>query len=404
MSTAFEFDPFDPEQTQTLWPRFREIREHYPISRPGDFVFVARYRDAVEVLRQPELFSNGQGFRAAGVDVPLEDRLVGELDPPHHRPIRRLLTKILVPATAEQVAPFTRRMADAALDRIIAAGTGDLVSDLTLLLPTQVTVKVLGLPVEDAEQLAAWANDLMHSDWPALNRTERGEGLQGAFPEYASYIDRHVAARRNSSPSTGDTLARLVHEEVFGAPISDRQLRALVSNLLLGGISTSTSMLGNIFHYLLTHSEHLTALRESPRLIPAAVEESLRLHPPILYVMRTCMERTKLSGFEIRAGERIIVSIASANRDDAIFPDADSFLLDRNPKQHAHLSFSGGPHLCLGASLARMVGSIVTSAFCERFDAVGFALEDDFSFEPTPVFMEFGPAHLPVRVLRSRGS
>lgn len=389
------FDPFDPKQTQAQWPFFREIRRHSPISRPGDFVFVSRYEDGLEVLRTPKLFSSGQGFRAPGVVVPLEDKLVGELDPPTHRPIRRLLSSTLLPATVGHAETFTREMAQKAFEGLKTAGGGDLVNELTLRLPTQVTVHVLGLPVEDSRQIAGWANELLHSEWVATNRTPRGEGILGAFPDYARYIDQQVALRRQSSAPPSDLLGELVAKHVFDAPVSDRQIRALVSNLLLGGISTSTSLLGNLFHYLLRHPADHRALREDPARVPAAVEESLRLHPPVLYVVRTCTEETEISGFSIHAGERVIVSLASANRDDKIYPESDRFRLDReSPKPH--LSFSAGPHLCVGAGLARMVGRVVTEVFVDLFAEDEVRLDDGFSFEPTPVFLEFGPRRLPV--------
>ena len=391
------FDPFDPDQTQAQWPFFREIRRQSPISRPGDFVFVARYEDGLEVLRNPKLFSSGQGFRAPGIVVPLEDKLVGELDPPTHRPIRRLLSTTLLPATVGHAEIFTREMAQNSLDDLATTGGGDLVNELTLMLPTQVTVHVLGLPVEDSRQIADWANELLHSEWVATNRTPRGEGIVGAFPDYAGYIDEQVALRRQSNAPPSDQLRELVANHVLDAPVSDRQIRSLVSNLLLGGISTSTSLLGNLFHHLLRHPADHRALRKDSTRVPAAVEESLRLHPPVLYVVRTCAKETEISGFSIRAGERVIVSLASANRDDEIYPDSDRFRLDRDsPKPH--LSFSAGPHLCVGAGLARMVGRVVTEAFTGLFAEDDIRLDDGFSFEPTPVFLEFGPRRLPVVV------
>jgi cytochrome P450 len=358
---------------------------------------VARYEDVKAVLRKPLVFSSAQGFRAPGVVVPLEDKIVGELDPPHHQPIRRLLTSILVPKIVERATPFTERLAADQVDSIANRGGGDLVEHITLLLPTQVTAYVLGLPEQDAPQLAAWANELMHSEWPATNCTERGEGLSGAFPEYSQYIDRQVAFRRNSPDPPDDLITGMVQKSVFGKPVSDRQIRTLVSNLLLGGIATSTSMLGNLMHHLLTHPIDLRALRDDPSLIPAAVEESLRLSPPILYVVRTCSEDSEIGGVPVKAGERVILSIASANRDDTIYPDADAFRLDRT-RPEPHLAFSAGPHLCVGAGLSRMEGQVVLEAFTRRFSEGTIALEDGYVFESTPVFMEYGPTTLPVVV------
>jgi len=392
---AFQFDPFDPKQTQNMWHQFRDLRENNPISRPGDFVFVTRYDDVKAVLRKPRAFGNSQGFRAPGVEVPVEDRLVGELDAPLHRPIRRLLTDILTPRIVENARAFTRATARAQLENLAGRGRGDLVRDFTLLLPTQVTVHILGLPVEDSPQLSQWANELLHSDWPAYNRTERGEGLVGAFPEYAAYIDRHVDERRDSSDPPDDLITGLIRQRLFDEPVSSRQIRALVSNLILGGISTSTNMLGNLLHHLLRNPADFRALRAKPELAATAVEESLRLMPPILYVVRTCTIPTEISGFKIEAGERVICSLASANRDDRIFPDPDSFRLDRE-KPAAHMSFSFGPHLCLGASSARMVGQVVTEEFTQHFDCDQISLSPEYRFEGVPVFMEYGPGELPV--------
>jgi cytochrome P450 len=395
MSAPFHFDPFDPAITQNMWDEFRGIREAHPVSRHGDFVFVARFEDAKAVLRKPLVFSSAQGFRAPGVVVPLEDKIVGELDPPHHQPIRRLLTSILVPKIVDRATPFTERVAAEQIEGMVARGGGDLVEGLSLLLPTQVTVDVLGLPEADAPQLAAWANELMHSEWPATNRTDRGEGLSGAFPEYSEYIDRQVAWRRSSPDPPDDLITGMVQKSVFGRAVSDRQIRTLVSNLLLGGIATSTSLLGNLMHHLLTHPDDFRALRDDSSRIPAAVEESLRLSPPILYVVRTCAEDTEIGGVPVKAGERVIVSIASANRDDAIYPDADTFRLDRD-RPEPHLAFSAGPHLCVGAGLSRMEGRVVLEAFTQRFSPDTIALVDGYVFESTPVFMEYGPKTLPV--------
>ena len=221
--------------------------------------------------------------------------------------------------------------------------------------------------------------------------------LDGAFPEYAAYLDDAVARRRGAANPPDDLITALSRQELSGAPASARQIRSLLSNLILGGISTSTSMLGNLLHQLLASPDDHRVLHDDPARVSAAVEESLRIHPPILYVPRTCTADTAIGGHAVQAGERVIVSLASANRDPSVFQDPDRFRLDRDGAW-PHLSFAPGAHLCVGAGLARATGRRVVEAFVSEFAPGQMTLAQGFAFQPTPVFMEYGPSALPVQV------
>ena len=170
----------------------------------------------------------------------------------------------------------------------------------------------------------------------------------------------------------------------------------MTGHIVLGGISTTTNLLGNLLYRLLCDPELHACLRADPRLIPAAVEESLRLDPPVLFVMRICKRAVEMGGVAIEAGEQVLVGIASANRDEALFDDPDDYRLDRGLPRH--ISFSGGAHHCIGAGLARLVAQEATRAFVERFDVGDVALVPGFEFEGVPVFLEYGPARLDVEV------
>src|SRR5690242_10410561 len=173
--------------------------------------YVTRHEECREMLRDTQSFSNATGMKAPGVEVPFEDRLLGELDPPRHTLVRRVMVTALSPKLVHAAEPFMRATAAALLDGL--RDTADLVADFTVPLPNRVTVHMLGLDPGDAERLAAWAKGLMESSFPATNRTERGEGFAGAFPEFAAYIDDHIEARaaqleRGDAPD--DVLARLL--------------------------------------------------------------------------------------------------------------------------------------------------------------------------------------------------
>src|SRR5262249_8201086 len=144
------FDPFDPAQTQHLWETLRELRRSEPISRPREgFVYLARHADVKAVFRDSVRFSNREGFRGAGVVLPLEESFLGELDPPLHTDLRVLMLQAFKPGLERRAIPFTRAFCEARLRELIASGGGDLVERLALRLPAAVTLHVLGIPADD---------------------------------------------------------------------------------------------------------------------------------------------------------------------------------------------------------------------------------------------------------------
>jgi len=403
MPTAhFEaFDLFDPRQTQGLTETARRWRRESPVTRIApDAHYVARWHDCWAVLRDADTFANGNGFKA--VELPDDERMLIEMDPPLHPPLRRVVRTAFARKSVEAERSFARASAARLLDEIAAraeAGPVELVESFTDRIANLVNFHLMGFPVEDTPRIVAWAREILHGDWPALNRTERGEGIAGAFPDFARYVDDLVDARRGDARAD-DLIARLVGSEVLGRPLSRTMLRTLVSQIILGGISTSTNLLGSMLHRLLTTPGLHARLRADPALVPAAVEESLRLDPPVLFVRRVCRRDTELAGTPLARGEIVVVGIASANRDEAVFDDADAFRLDRGLPRH--IAFAGGAHLCSGAALARLVAVETISAHLARFEEGELELVPGFVYEGVPVFLEHGPKRLDVR-LRAAG-
>jgi cytochrome P450 len=397
---AGEFDPFDPGQAQRAWPLLKELRREgavAPIS--GGMHYVARHAECREVLRETEAFSNASGMKAPGIEVPFEDRILGELDPPQHTTVRRVMVTALTPKVVHAAEPFIRGTAEGLLDGVTVPGTADLVPAFTVPLPNRVTVHLLGFPAEDADQIASWAGELMVSEFPRTNRTERGEGFAAAFPEFAGYIDHkidrriHQVARGKKVPD--DVLSRLVQLEVDGERLTQRQLRALTRNLITGGLTTTSQLLGNLLHQLLSSAQLEQSVRADERALANSVEESLRISPPVLFVARGCVRDTPVGGSPVGAGERVIVGTGSANRDERLFEDGEEFRVER-PNADQHLTFGYGPHVCPGAALARVVARIGIATFLERFPPGTVRLHDDYEFENVPTFFEIGPRRLPV--------
>jgi cytochrome P450 len=269
----------------------------------------------------------------------------------------------------------------------------------TVPLPNRVTVHLLGFPAEDADTIASWAGALMVSEFPRTNRTERGEGFAGAFPEFAGYIDGKVEHRAHEIERgrdvPDDVLTRLLQLEVDGERLNRNQLRALVRNLITGGLTTTSQLLGNLLYQLLSVPDLERMVRADKGALDNAVEESLRIAPPVLFVARGCVRDTSIGDTSVAGGERVVVGTGSANRDELLFEEGDQFRVDR-PNADQHLTFGYGPHVCPGAALARVVARIGIATFLERFPPGTVQLAEGYEFENVPTFFEIGPRRLPV--------
>jgi cytochrome P450 len=392
------FDPFDPDQSRDAWPLLEQMRaEASVVDIANGMRYVTRHAESRAVLRDTASFSNASGMKAPGVEIPAADRLLGELDPPRHTAVRRVMVTAMTPKVVHEAEPFIKQTAAALLDEL-PDGPVELVGAYTAVLPNRVTVHLLGFDPADADQLAAWAKGLMESTFPALNRTERGDGFAAAFPEFAGYIDARIAQRASTldnGDEPADVLGRLLTLDVDGAPLPPQQVRALVRNLITGGLTTTSQLLGNMLHAVLSHPALDATLRHDRALLANAIDESLRLSPPLLFMARGCVRDTEIGGCPVHAGERVIIGAGSANRDERVFSDPDTFRADRTNADQ-HLTFGYGAHVCPGATLARAVARIGVEAYFDRFASGRVALEPGFVFEQVPTYFEHGPRRLPI--------
>jgi cytochrome P450 len=324
--------------------------------------------------------------------------MLGEQDAPQHPGVRRIVMSAFNPAAIRLEEEFVRRRARELLESVPVPGTVDMVPAFTTPLPNDATVHLLGFPMQDATQIAAWSKEVMESEWPAMNRTERGEGMVGAFPEYTDYVDRFVVALRSAvAAGTADDslLARLITADVGGEALSARQMRALVFNLLLGGLTTTAQLLGNMIFQLLDSDSVSPLASGGPDERAAFVEECLRVYPPVMLIPRGCVQETTVAGTTIKPGERVIVGSACVNRDEALFNGSEEFDATRSNGDR-HLTFGFGPHVCAGAAMARSVALIGLDEFLRFAGGRNARLPAGFTYENVPTFFEYGPKTMPV--------
>jgi cytochrome P450 len=395
------FDPMDQSKTKD-WRFLARLRNECPVSRPADHVvFTACYDETNEGFRDAKRFSSVGDMRAPGVTVPIEESFLGEIDAPLHPKIRRLLLRGFTPAAANAAEGWTRRNVRRRFEALAAAGRGDLMADLSIPLPGSVAAHELGLPDDIHDQVMVWCNELLHSTWVATGETERGVGIAGAFPELAAVIDEHIELRREPANSAPADLLSLMVQSVDsdGWRLPDQHIRTLAVNILAGSLSASY-MLGNLLHRYLVDGDGFAArLRDAPTLIPNAVEESLRYEAPVIFLFRTVRADTTIGSCPVAAGEHLMLGIGAANRDEAVYPNAEEFRLDRTGEPE-HLSFGAGPHLCLGNHLTRMVGKVVLEELMAAFSPGQLQLAPDFQWECVDHLLEYGPESLDVVVVR----
>lgn len=400
----YAFDPTDPAQSKDF-DRLARIRREQPVCRPADnLVLTTEYEATSKAFRDAKRLSSVGDMRAPGVVVPIEESFLGEVDAPLHPKIRRILLKGFTRSRAAAAEPWTRKEVARRLDAIVEAGkagaTPDLMSALAVPLPGSVSAHELGVPDALHDPVMTWCDDLLHSSWPATGKTERGEGIEGAFPELAECIDTLIKEREDAGPEVfDDLLSLMVHARTEdGWSIGAHHTRTLVVNILAGSLSASY-MLGNLFYRLLSDRQFEETLRHDDAKIPKAVEESLRFEAPVAFLFRTAREEAEIGGCPVHKGEHVMLGIAAANRDEAAYPDGESFRLDREDPPE-HLAFGIGPHICLGNHLTRMIGRVAIEEFLRTMQTYGVELAPDFEWECVDHLLEYGPGALPIVVRR----
>jgi len=389
-------DPFDPLDTTAfgLHEGLARLRADAPVSRcPNQVWFLARYDDVLAATKDVETFR--ASFREPGVVVPDEEQFVNEIPEPRHGHVRRIINSAIAQHRIGRVERIAYDLCHSLLDELLSAGGGDMVAGYSVPIPTTVIGHLLGAPLEDHRRWAEWSDEVVQGTYPTKYRNERGVGLAGAHPEFAAYVDEQIRIRREAANPPDDFITRLLTTEVDGRRLTDLEARTQLVFLFISGNETTRHLISNLCLVLASRPEVFAACRTDRALIANLVEETLRMMPPVQFLMRTCTADITLHGQRLHADDKVAFGIASANRDEAHFQDPESFRLDR-PDPRGHLAFGGGPHVCPGASLARLEARVAMEVLCERVSVM--ELEPGYRFEKVPVFWAYGPVAVPVRL------
>jgi cytochrome P450 len=331
---------------------------------------VSRYDD-VKALLSDAGMSNTDAARAPGVVVPQDDRFFFfEYDPPLHLPLRRLLRDLLSRQRIERMAPETRALASDLLRPLLRDGGGELVGGFTAPFVGRLMMRITGFPEDDAPQWRAWIRDMIGSGFSFTNQNERGTGFDQCYPDMLEYLDRRISDRAQLADPPDDVLTRVVHGNLDGAPLSPTLQRMILFSIPSAGGNTMGNFINNTFLSLATDAELFERIQRDRSLVPEALEESLRRDSPSMYISRICREPTTLAGADIGGGEKVLLGLASANRDESIYQDPDEFRLDR-ADQPPHLAFGWGTHTCIGAHVVRQSGVVLFETFLDQVSSIG---------------------------------
>jgi cytochrome P450 len=372
-----DFDPFDPAQQGTHHAKMAELRTRCPVARLASGMTVVTRFDDIRTALTERTMQNTHAGRAPGVFVPPEDRLFFfEYDPPDHLPYRRVLLDLLSRRRVANEEPWIRALVEELLDPLVLAGGGEIVSQVSVPLAGRTMMHVAGLPGEDAARWRGWIKDMVLTGFSFNNRNDHGVGYAECYPDQLDYLDEKIAERTEEFEAAGDvaglpddTLTRAVAARIDGRPLSHTVKRMMVASVVAGGANTLVNFVSNTFLSLARDSELVGRLHQDGALIPIAVEESLRRDSPSMFMTRTTAEDMELGGAPFCEGQKVLLGLASANRDETVYPQAEEFRLDR-ADQPPHVAFGWGAHLCLGAHLARLVGITLLDVFLGRVQRV----------------------------------
>jgi cytochrome P450 len=398
MSTDTTKDPiavlFDPATANDPAAAYRALRETCPVARTSSpfgehAVVISRYEDVLWALKHPEVFSS-----ASAVDIGQDQPLIPlQVDPPEHAKYRRLLDPEFSPRRIAEIEDDARRLVNGLIDRFADRGECDFHEEFATPLPSTIFLRLMGLPQSDLPTFLQWRDNTIRPDVEpgdfeaaARIREETGHAITRYFEE--------AIAERRRRPDDG-LLSRLVHAQIDGRPLDQRELLGICHLLLLGGLDTVTATLDCSVAYLATHPEHRRRLVEDPGSTAAVVEELLRAETPVMMVVRTVKEDTELRGVSLQKGDSVTVLLGAADRDPEEFPHPDEVDFDR--VQNRHLAFGGGPHRCLGSHLARMELRVGIEEFHRRVPEYRIAPGAELRYSPGIRQTESLPLVFPVR-------
>ena len=395
---ATDFDHLSEEWAAHGPDILADLRERCPVAKTERFYgayLVTRHEDIVETARDTATFSN----RVTAVNTNHPDKIKLDLspitlDPPEHGPVRRPLMPSFSPRATDELEPTVLAMAEGLLDDMGDRKLVDGALDYAQMLPVAVMGHLFGVSTEMGPTFRRWVDGMLKEGQIDLSIART------AAREVQEFFADQLRDREELGDDAPDDLVTKVlnaqAELPDGAtrPFGRKERIGALFVLMLGGIDTTWSTLGAMLFHLGSHPADLERLVNEPELMPTAVEEFLRYYSPVT-IARYITEDAEIAGCPVSAGQRVLLSYPSANRDPDYFEKPDELLLDR--ENNRHMAFGVGVHRCLGSNLARMELRVGLSAWLERYPRFELAVEpDDVKWSVGPIR---GPRSVPLRIL-----
>ena len=366
--------------TQDPFPLYEELREQ------GDGIHllelvsgytVTRYSDVRLIGTDPATFSSDTFDLSAGIHDPsdaehlrfieVSSQIFMFSDPPKHTRIRSALRHSFSPDVVERWRPVVERVTDELLARYTPGDEIDIMPGLAADVPVAVIAAILGVPQEKWPMFREWSFAYASTLDPLVQGDRRDAAIRTSL-EMFDYLHELIQQRR--AQTEDDLISHLTQTDTLrGDRLHDSELIAQIALLLIAGNETTTNLIGNGLSLLFEHPEAKSAIMADPSRLPAAIEEMLRLDPPLHFTGRKVTKDVTLGDHELAAGTNVLVCISSANRDPRAFANSSTF--DINRSNNKHLAFFHGIHFCIGAPLARLEGNVIFEKLLCAYPDIG---------------------------------
>jgi cytochrome P450 len=361
-----DFDHLDPRWTENPYPIWDDLRQVCPIARTDRFMgayFPSRYEDVRTIAYDTEHFSSRRPV-VRETRPPLLPSPPITSDPPQHRSAKQVLLPAFTPEAINRHEPRTRDICRELVGRIAGNRSCDAAVAYAQEIPVRVIAHMLGVPEQDGDLFRRWIKEILEigiTDYDVLMRAQS---------EMYAYFAEKIAARR--ARPFDDLIGYLVKVRIDDRPLADEHVNGTLRLLLIAGIDTTWSAIGSCLWHLAQHAEDRRRLTAEPRLMASAIEEFLRAYAPVT-MAREVIKETEIAGCPLKPGRMVLLSFPAANRDPAMFPDANQVIIDRTQNRHA--AFGLGIHRCVGSNLARMEIGVALTEWLARIPE--FRLDPD---------------------------
>lgn len=391
MSSSPEFLDADPDVRMAA---LAQMRARCPVVPPATdrSSWVAVSHEAVEtVFREVTTFGGSAG--STGLDE--EDTSIAGILEPRHGQIRRIINAVVAFHRSQQIEPYLDDLCHQLVARFATevANAGpegvDVMPIAVNPVPPSAMARLLGFPERDALQFYAWADQVVAAFFVAAAEG-RSISMADPVPEFTAYVDERIAERQAMPDGEWpeDALTRFLTTEIEGVRLTARAIRVQILFMIGAGSDTTRNLIGSALYRLASDPALYARVRADRSLIDATIEETLRIDPPAQFLVRRCLADTILAGTALDEGDHVMISLSSANWDEAMFPEASTFELERSTIRQ-HVAFGSGPHICPGASLARLESRSFLHAFVDRFASIG--LGRGYRFDHLAHGMVHGP-------------